>query len=142
VREKLCLEPQFHRRTLRTVSPRDHKAWLASFILSRAHDNGSDNGNDFGRRRLREESDDFPLLWLVYSWGMAGTLGADPQIQALADPNTASDVEKQVVTPNTMPKGIPQSNTHLMRCWGLPGPGFEDPLIMEATMGMILEGGA
>lgn len=39
-------------------------------------DNGSDNGNDFGRRRLREESDDLALLWLVYSWGIAGTLGA------------------------------------------------------------------
>lgn len=28
---------------------------------------------------------------------------------------------------------------HPMRCWGLRGPGFEDPMIMEATMGKILE---
>ena len=39
-------------------------------------------------------------------------LSADPQIRALADPNTASDVEKQVVTPNSMPKGISQSPTY------------------------------
>lgn len=39
-------------------------------------------------------------------------LSADPQIQALADPNAASDIEKQVVTPNSMPKGIPQSTTY------------------------------
>ncbi|KAJ5470618.1 hypothetical protein N7530_007975 [Penicillium desertorum] len=52
-------------------------------------------------RRLLPKS--FPLLL---------PLSADPQIQALADPNTASDVEKQVVTPNSMPKDIPQSNAY------------------------------
>ncbi|KAJ5958792.1 uncharacterized protein N7479_005942 [Penicillium vulpinum] len=39
-------------------------------------------------------------------------LSADPQIQALTDPNAASDIEKQVVTPNSMPKGIPESTTY------------------------------
>ncbi|CAG8895669.1 unnamed protein product [Penicillium egyptiacum] len=49
---------------------------------------------------------------LPKSFPLSLPLSADPQIQALADPNTASDVEKQVVTPNTMPKGIPQSTTY------------------------------
>ncbi|CRL26458.1 unnamed protein product [Penicillium camemberti] len=48
---------------------------------------------------------------LPKSFPLSLPLSSDPQIQALADPNTASDVEKQVVTPNSMPKGIPQSTT-------------------------------
>ncbi|KAI2698961.1 hypothetical protein CBS147317_6961 [Penicillium roqueforti] len=49
---------------------------------------------------------------LPKSFPLSLPLSEDPQIQALADPNTASDVEKQVVTPNSMPKGIPQSTTY------------------------------
>ncbi|KAJ5164939.1 uncharacterized protein N7500_006769 [Penicillium coprophilum] len=49
---------------------------------------------------------------LPKSFPLSLPLSADPQIQALADPNTASDVEKQVVTPNSMPKGIPESTSY------------------------------
>ncbi|KAJ5360197.1 hypothetical protein N7517_009388 [Penicillium concentricum] len=49
---------------------------------------------------------------LPKSFPLSLPLSSDPQIQALADPNAASDVEKQVVTPNSMPKGIPESTTY------------------------------
>ncbi|CAG8221960.1 unnamed protein product [Penicillium salamii] len=49
---------------------------------------------------------------LPKSFPLSLPLLSDPQIQALADPNKASDVEKQVVTPNSMPKGIAQSPTY------------------------------
>ncbi|KGO65334.1 hypothetical protein PITC_016020 [Penicillium italicum] len=48
---------------------------------------------------------------LPKSFPLSLPLSSDPQIQALADPNTASDVEKQVVTPNSMANGIPESTT-------------------------------
>jgi hypothetical protein len=50
--------------------------------------------------------------FLPRSFPLSLPLSADPQIRALADPNTASDVEKQVVTPNSMPEGISQSPTY------------------------------
>ncbi|CAG7926548.1 unnamed protein product [Penicillium olsonii] len=49
---------------------------------------------------------------LPKSFPLSLPLLSDPQIQALADPNKASDVEKQVVTPNSMPKGVSQSPTY------------------------------
>jgi hypothetical protein len=49
--------------------------------------------------------------FLPRSFPLSLPLSSDPQIRALADPNAASDVEKQVVTPNRMPKNVPQSTT-------------------------------
>ncbi|KAJ6002212.1 hypothetical protein N7522_007439 [Penicillium canescens] len=49
--------------------------------------------------------------FLPRSFPLSLPLSSDPQIRALADPNAASDVEKQVVTPNSMPKNTPQSTT-------------------------------
>ncbi|KAJ5647347.1 hypothetical protein N7490_003719 [Penicillium lividum] len=40
------------------------------------------------------------------TFGLSLPLSSDPQIRALADPNSASDVEKQVVTPST--RSIPE----------------------------------
>ncbi|EKV14136.1 hypothetical protein PDIG_34230 [Penicillium digitatum PHI26] len=48
---------------------------------------------------------------LPKSFPLSLPLSSDPQIQALADSNTASDVEKQIVTPNSMSTGISQSTT-------------------------------
>ncbi|KAJ5533977.1 hypothetical protein N7527_000231 [Penicillium freii] len=63
-----------------------------------------------GHKRAKSSLSSLRRL-LPKSFPLSLPLSADPQIQALADPNTASDVEKQVVTPNSMPKGIPQSTT-------------------------------
>ncbi|KAJ5775573.1 uncharacterized protein N7511_000584 [Penicillium nucicola] len=49
--------------------------------------------------------------FLPRSFPLSLPLSSDPQIRALADPNAASDVEKQVVTPNSMPKNAPQPTT-------------------------------
>ncbi|KAJ5794729.1 hypothetical protein N7457_001328 [Penicillium paradoxum] len=45
---------------------------------------------------------------LPKSFPLSLPLSSDPQIRALADPNTASDVEKQVVTSQTMPNRTTQ----------------------------------
>lgn len=57
---------------------------------------------------------------LPKSFPLSLPLSADPQIRALADPNRASDVEKQVVTPNSMPKGISQSPTYQLATTNTP----------------------
>ncbi|KAJ5145888.1 uncharacterized protein N7515_000452 [Penicillium bovifimosum] len=64
--------------------------------------------NFTGHRRAKSSLSSLRRL-LPKSFPLSLPLSADPQIRALADPNTASDVEKQVVTPNSMPKAIPES---------------------------------
>jgi hypothetical protein len=58
--------------------------------------------------------------FLPKSFPLSLPLSSDPQIRALADPNTASDVEKQVVTPNSMPRGVSQSPTYEVVTTGTP----------------------
>ncbi|KAJ5349918.1 hypothetical protein N7541_007645 [Penicillium brevicompactum] len=57
---------------------------------------------------------------LPKSFPLSLSLSDDPQIRALADPNAASDVEKQVVTPNSMPQGISQSPTYQLGATNTP----------------------
>ncbi|KAJ5562519.1 hypothetical protein N7461_001280 [Penicillium sp. DV-2018c] len=57
---------------------------------------------------------------LPKSFPLSLPLSADPQIRALADPSAASDVEKQVVTPSSMPKAAPQSPTYQLATNGTP----------------------
>ncbi|KAJ5104706.1 hypothetical protein NUU61_002053 [Penicillium alfredii] len=59
--------------------------------------------------------------FLPKSFPLSLPLSADPQIRALADPNTASDVEKQVVTPTNPLKAHPPTTEQSSQTEG-PGP--------------------
>lgn len=72
-----------------------------------------------GHKRAKSSLSSLRRL-LPKSFPLSLPLSADPQIRALADPNTASDVEKQVVTPNSMPKDIPQPTTYQLATNGTP----------------------
>ena len=41
-----------------------------------SEDKGSERGKVLGKKRFKEDREDFPRLWFVYCFGMGGTLGA------------------------------------------------------------------
>lgn len=52
--------------------------------------------------------------FLPKSFPLSLPLSSDPQIRALADPNAASDVEKQVVTPSTTKESFQATKTEIV----------------------------